>query len=240
MKVAFVGPTLPDASPLAEGIVVRPPAAQGDILRAVESGASAIGLIDGNFEYVAPVWHKEILYALSQGVEVFGAASMGALRAAECAAFGMVGVGEIYRQYATGERVDDADVALLHGPAELNYLPLTLPLVNVDATLAHLEESRSLSAELCIAIRTAAAGIFYKERTWLAICESAGLAKDMNVAVLAGVLTGAVIDQKRLDALQLLDAVQHAQTQRTVVPRDWKFNSTSMWKSLSGQPDASS
>ncbi|MEJ0097006.1 MAG: TfuA-like protein [Bauldia sp.] len=51
--------------------------------KAVLAGASVIGLVDGVFENVASVWHKEILYALSEGVQVFGAASMGALRAAD-------------------------------------------------------------------------------------------------------------------------------------------------------------
>lgn len=166
MKIVFVGPTLPDAQRIAgDAITVLPPAVQSDILQATERGATAIGLVDGNFEQVAPVWHKEILYALTQGVQVFGAASMGALRAAECAPFGMTGIGEVYRQYAQCERVDDADVALIHSPAELGHLPLTLPLVNVDMTLRHLRDRQLLSAEAAAAIGGAAAGIFYKERT---------------------------------------------------------------------------
>lgn len=240
MKVAFVGPTLPDARLSAgKDIVLLPPAVQGDILRATESGATAIGLIDGNFENVAPVWHKEILYALSQGVRVFGAASMGALRAAECAPFGMIGIGDIYRQYADGERVDDADVALIHGPAELGYLPLTLPLVNVDATLKRLQEVRTLSKEVAIAMGAAAAGIFYKERSWDAIVERAAFPGDVDPTGLPRLLAASFVDQKRADALHLLDTLRLAETQRTVVAQNWKFNSTSMWKRLASQPDAS-
>ena len=94
MKVLFVGPSLPDAAVLCgRTIHVRPPAAHGDVLAAVRAGATAIGIVDGNFEHVAPVWHKEILHALDKGIAVFGAASMGALRAAECHTFGMVGIG---------------------------------------------------------------------------------------------------------------------------------------------------
>jgi hypothetical protein len=59
MKILFVGPTLPDAAEIAgPGIALRPPAQKGDIVKAVEGGANAIGLIDGFFENVAPVWHK--------------------------------------------------------------------------------------------------------------------------------------------------------------------------------------
>ena len=59
MKVFFVGPSLPDAEAYADStMVIRPPACQGDVMRALEEGATAIGLIDGQFEFVAPVWHK--------------------------------------------------------------------------------------------------------------------------------------------------------------------------------------
>ena len=61
-----------------------------------------IGLIDGYFDGVPAVAHKEILWALDQGIRVLGAASMGALRAAELAPFGMEGVGAIWRDYADG------------------------------------------------------------------------------------------------------------------------------------------
>ena len=118
--------------------VCRGPARQGDIARAALEGASAIGLVDGLYEDVAAPWHKEILFALAQGVTVLGGASIGALRAAECAAFGMIGVGDIFESYVSGARVDDSDVAQLHAPAELDYAPLTEALVNVEATLAAL------------------------------------------------------------------------------------------------------
>ena len=62
-----------------------------------------IGLVDGRYEDIAAVWHKEILYAIEQGALVFGAASMGALRAAECADFGMIGVGAVFERYRSGE-----------------------------------------------------------------------------------------------------------------------------------------
>ncbi len=85
MKVVFAGPSLPDREAAANSgsIDFRAPAALGAVRKAVLAGASVIGLVDGVFENVASVWHKGILYALSEGVQVFGAASMGALRAAE-------------------------------------------------------------------------------------------------------------------------------------------------------------
>ena len=69
------------------------------------------------------VWHKEILWAMAQGIHVFGAASIGALRAAELDAFGMRGIGRIYEAFRDGVLEDDDEVAVLHGPEELGYPP---------------------------------------------------------------------------------------------------------------------
>ncbi len=124
MKVLFAGPSLYGADYNRSGLDVRPPARQGDLHRAVLDGATAIGLIDGVFGFVPSVWHKEILFALKAGVHVLGAASLGALRAAECADFGMEPVGTIALSYLDGERIEDGDVCLAHAPEEMAFMPL--------------------------------------------------------------------------------------------------------------------
>ncbi|MBM3091955.1 antibiotic resistance protein [Ensifer sp. T173] len=241
MKILFAGPTLPDAQALIDtDIVLCPPAVQGDIVHATQDGATVIGLVDGHFEQVAPVWHKEILFALSEGVRIYGAASMGALRAAECATFGMIGVGRIYQQYATGELEDDADVALLHGPAELGYLALTLPLVNVVATLEDLRARQQIDAASAAQLRLASAEIFYKHRNWSAIVARANLPPTTDLKRIEALLTTGSIDQKRVDALDLLGIMRSAPAQKTKAPEGWAFNSTSLWKRLLNQLVASS
>ena len=104
--IVFAGPSIYgfDEAILA-AVEIRPPAACGDILRACRDNAARIGLIDGIFESGPSAWHKEILFALSAGIEVFGAASMGALRAAECHHFGMQGVGRVFEQYRSGRTI---------------------------------------------------------------------------------------------------------------------------------------
>src|SRR5690606_24320898 len=124
-----------------------------------------IGLVDGHYQQVGAVWHKEILHALSAGAAVFGAASMGALRAAECEAFGMVPVGAIARRYCAGALYDDADVALTNGPAELGFPPLTEPMVDVEATLAHLTSHGLVTPAQARAISAAARAVFFADRT---------------------------------------------------------------------------
>ncbi len=96
--IVFLGPSLD--RPSAEEILAaeyRPPAKRGDILRAVDDGATIIGLIDGVFHQESAVAHREILQAVKRGVRVVGSSSMGALRAAEMDTLGMVGIGEVYR-----------------------------------------------------------------------------------------------------------------------------------------------
>jgi hypothetical protein len=233
MKRVFVGPTLPDAKSLVPpGIEIRGPAIHRDILVAVNEGATVIGLIDGRFQDVAPVWHKEILFALSNGVRVYGASSMGALRAAECAAFGMIGVGNIYAQYASGHRVDDADVAQIHGPPEMNYLSLSEPLVNVLATLDLLLSRHELADAEYRSLRASAERLFFKDRSYRTIVASANLPEQASVKHLEELLRFNAVNQKRLDALELLDTIAAAENTRRQAPVDWYFASTTQWRNI--------
>jgi hypothetical protein len=236
LKIIFVGPSLHrDLSFLRrrqDDIVWAAPARCGDIARAARSGVTAIALVDGLFDQSAAPWHKEVLYALSLGLPVAGGASMGALRAAECAAFGMTGIGTIYRRYAAGEIVDDAEVAQLHAPEELNYLPLTEPMVNVEPTLSLLDAQGAVRGATVRALCRAARQIHYSERTYAEmIRRSADL--DPTEAQAAGAwLQSNAIDQKRLDALEVLDWLR-AQPDRVPRPAHaWEFQETTQWMQL--------
>ena len=120
----------------------RPPIRQGELYRAALDRPAVIGVIDGYFEVTPTVWHKEILWAMAQGIHVYGAASIGALRAAELDTFGMKGIGRIYEDFRDGVLEDDDEVAVLHGPEELGYPPLTDAMVNIRATLAEASSAR--------------------------------------------------------------------------------------------------
>ena len=66
--VIFAGASISAAD--VQGILgaeCMPPAAQGDVYRAALWRPVAIGIIDGYFERVPAVWHKEILWAMSAG-----------------------------------------------------------------------------------------------------------------------------------------------------------------------------
>jgi hypothetical protein len=95
----------------------------------------AIGLVDGRFDSLPSVWHKEILWALSAGIPVYGAASMGALRAAELDRFGMCGVGQVYQAYRDGTLEDDDEVAVAHAGVDEGWRPLSDAMVDVRRVL---------------------------------------------------------------------------------------------------------
>jgi hypothetical protein len=201
-RVIFTGPSLHGVDPrLLEGFDVRPPAGCGDVMAAAMAGASAIGLIDGVFDHTMAVWHKEILYAIGQGIQVYGAASMGALRGAECAAYGMIGVGRIFEDYASGRRVADADVGVAHAPAEFGYAPLSVALVDVEATLVAVGVAHALPAESCQALLTSARRLHFKERTWPDVIAKAGLD---DVSSVEEILDRHACSQKQEDAIALL------------------------------------
>jgi len=134
--IVFAGPTLPrhpdaDWRALLAACDLRPPACRGDVLAALVDRPAALVLIDGYYYSVPAVTHKELLYALDAGVRVFGAASLGALRAAELAPLGMIGVGQVFEAYRSGAIDGDDEVAILHASAELGYRGLTVALVEL-------------------------------------------------------------------------------------------------------------
>lgn len=206
--VVFLGPSLPaeEARRLAP-CTVLPPARQGDVWRALSLRPRAIALVDGVFEAQPSVWHHELLEALEAGVAVFGGASMGALRAAELAQHGMVGVGRIFAWYRDGVVEDDSEVALLHAGAEHGWRPLTVPLVNVRHVAASARAARVLGRTAARELVEAAGELFYQERTWARVLERVRPRwPESTRAAWEAWFSRGVEDLKRLDALACLRA----------------------------------
>jgi hypothetical protein len=206
--VVFAGPSLagPPVAP-PPGVTIEPPAAAGDLYRAARAGARVIGLVDGVFEDRPTVWHKEILWALERGVRVLGAASLGALRAAECAPFGMEGVGRVFAQVEAGAIEDDSDLAVVHAPAALGWRPLSEARVNVRATLEAAVAAGALTRRRARALAARAAALPFRELTWVALAED--LPASERDRLLSWLPDGRV-DLKRADALALVEAVAQA------------------------------
>ncbi len=237
--IVFVGPTLASSDLIAaRDFIALPPVAQGDVYRAARRRPRAIGIIDGYFSGAPSVWHKEILWAISEGVPVFGSASMGALRAAELHAFGMRGVGRIFEAFRDGALEDDDEVAVVHGPAEIGYLAASEPMVNIRATLAAAEREGVLGAESRLSLERYAKSLFFAERNWPALLETAaaqGVAEPEAAALRDWLPTGRV-DQKRLDALAMLAAMQEA-APSAPASAGFHFEPTHLWAAFAARAE---
>lgn len=200
--VVFLGPSLPvrEARAVLDADY-RPPAAQGDVHRAALGAPAAIVLIDGRFGNVPAVWHKEVLAALADRIPVLGAASMGALRAAELHEFGMEGHGAVFERYRDGDLVADDAVAVAHGPAESGYRCISEALVNIEATLRAALLEEVIDSEDADRLAQVARRMFYPERTWPML-----LANHPHAGLEAWLPHGR-IDQKRRDATGVLRLV---------------------------------
>jgi len=237
--IVFTGPTLPpaEAAKLLDAVYL-PPAAIGDVYRAAQRRPHAIGIIDGFFESIPSVWHKEVLWAMAQGIRVFGAASMGALRAAELAAFGMVGVGAVFEAYRDGVIEDDDEVAVVHGPAELGYPQLSEAMVNIRATLRKASTAGVVTPATEAALIDIGKSLFYKQRNYKRLLAAAGqstLPGD-ELTRLQAWLPQNQVNQKRLDAIALLRAVAVVRDDAGAPsPASYVFEHTMLWASVERQ-----
>ena len=205
--VVFLGPSLDAAT--AETILPEatflPPICQGQLLSAVEClQPGIVGIVDGEFGQSLSVWHKEILHVLGHGVRVFGASSMGALRAAECDVYGMEGVGRIYEWFRDEVLNADDEVALLHASAEDGWRNLTWPMVNVRATVERLRANRLIDDVASTAVLDVAKSLYFGSRTEHALASQLTASGRRDGAALAALVTAHYVDQKRLDAKELL------------------------------------
>jgi hypothetical protein len=203
----FLGPSLPK-SQACQILNARyyPPAGKGDIYQILASGVEAIILIDGIFHNRPSVWHRELVNALEEGIPVFGAASMGALRAAELASLGAIGHGTVFEWYRDGVIDGDDEVAILHGAQESGFMPMSEPLVNIRYTLLQAVRDNWLAAESAQALINYAKQIYYPERSYQKLLESP-LIRDLPEAESARLkhhLLDRKVDIKQQDAISVL------------------------------------
>ncbi|MGP1395568.1 MAG: TfuA-like protein [Inquilinaceae bacterium] len=242
--IVFLGPTLPVAeAPRIPGVDYRPPVRQGDVYGAVRAGPlDAIAIVDGYFQDVPSVWHKEILWALDRGVPVLGAASMGALRAAELDVYGMEGVGRIHRAFKDGifppftdeAFEDDDEVAVIHGPAELGYPALSDAMVDIRATLDAATRDGLIPPNLRDRAIRAFKTRFYPDRRLDDLpALLAELADDPGLtAPVAAWLATNRVSVKKQDALSLLQRLEDIlanPADASAPSRPVRFERTTLW-----------
>jgi TfuA protein len=205
--LVYLGPSLPIAS--ARALLdadFRPPVRRGDLPSRYEG---TVVIIDGEFGQSLAVSPKEILRLLDGGTRVIGAASMGALRAAELHSLGMEGYGWIFHAYSSGRIVRDDEVALCYSP--LGYTAVTVPLINVRCWLESLQRTGQIDQHTAGRLFARAGRVFFADRTeerleqeWAQTVTPEFMRHLMDVS-------GGITDVKASDAALALAAVDSPQ-----------------------------
>ena len=140
-------------------------------------------------------------------------------------------VGTIYQGYASGELEDDADVALLHGPAELDFLPLTVPMVEVAAILANLVAAGRCRPGEAEAIGRRLRAVFFKDRTWAHVAEVIchGLAAPSFSPIDLAPFRASI---KAQEAWLVAEALAGLPSDRGPRPETWTFAETRLWRRI--------
>lgn len=209
MIVIYTGPSL---SAERAGTILdadyRQPIIRGDLAK-LPRKTKIVGIIDGVFYSDTAVAHKEIIAVMKKGVKVFGSSSMGALRAAELAEFGMAGVGRVYDCYRSGRITNDDEVAVTFNPVTGEQI--AEPLVNVRYQLKAAETYGILTETERHAIISLAGEMYYPERTYPEIV-GRSVETDILTREKAGVLLEYVRDYplnlKAEDAVLLLKTIK--------------------------------
>lgn len=165
----FIGPTASGSEQslaLLNEVVVHPPVRRGDIqtLVAQYSAPAVIAIVDGTFHSFPSVGHSEIRQAIQKGWQIWGLASMGAIRASEMHRLGMHGYGAVYERYHKDPEFDDDEVTLVH-EIEAPYRAMSEPLIHIRGFISALQDQQKISAENALIVIKAMKERWYAERT---------------------------------------------------------------------------
>jgi len=238
--IVFRGPSISKTEVIEHcpDAICMPPVSQGDILTTVsEYKPSTIVIIDGFFGAVPSVTHKEIIWALAQEVSVVGASSMGALRAAELQPFGMIGCGDIFEKYVDKHFEDDDEVALSHAPEELDFAPLSDPMVNIRATLEAAVEASVISSSISGRLISIIKSVHYKFRNYNLLIEfySSLIKGSSFIDKFGDFLKDHAVDQKKIDAELALKSLPELVRRNPITAHDLFLPPSTLWLSVAHQ-----
>jgi hypothetical protein len=207
----FLGPSLDvlTARKYLWDAYYHPPIQCGDIIRLLRLPLKKIIIIDGLYEQVPAVWHKEILLALDKGLAVYGAASMGALRAAELYPYGMIGIGSVFEAFRSHQLNDDDEVAVLHQGMEQQLIPINDAMVNIRQTLEYVYQQQIIDEDTKHALINCCKAQFYPQRSLKKALEQIGAEyKNKCTGLGQWLAQNGLIDVKRQDTIAVLTHVQ--------------------------------
>lgn len=187
----------------------QPPVKRFQLEKFIQKGYRVIGIIDGIFFDRAAVGHREIKAALDAGIKVVGGSSMGALRASELDAHGMIGVGKIYEWYRDGVIESDDEVAVSTNPD--TFESISVPLVNMRETLKAALAAGMVTEEEYDSLLELAINTYYPDRSYLGLVKEGmrkGLVPEEKGDSLLDFCKNKEVDIKREDAVLVLETVK--------------------------------
>ena len=185
-------------------VIYKRPIQRGDLNLALKEHPQIIAIIDGVFHQNSAVGHKEILNVINSGIEVFGASSMGALRASELDTLGMTGIGYCYEQYATGAIDSDDEVAVMLDGESLEAL--SVPLINMRYVFDNATSENIISEEEKDELLSIAKKTYYPKRNYSLVLNESSL-DDNKKEILINFIRESK-DIKKEDAKLLLKHIQ--------------------------------
>lgn len=185
-------------------IIYKRPIKRGDLGQALNENPDIIGIIDGVFHQNSAVGHKEILKVIESGIEVYGASSMGALRASELDTLGMIGVGYVYEQYATGKVTSDDDVAVMLDSESLEAL--SEPLINMDYVFTNAVTENIITPKEKDELIRIAKSTFYPKRNYAQTLSESSLDNDKKSKLIDFIRISP--DIKKEDAKELIRTIK--------------------------------
>ena len=228
--VVFAGPSLnlAEGSEIIPDALFLPPLKPADLISAIENHRPDVVCIADDYSgRAAAVWHSEILYAMQQGVKVYGAAAIGAIRALELDACGMSGIGRVYEMLQSGEIEDDDEVLSNFICDKDNaFLRTSEPLVNIRETCARALAAAIIDKNILRECLLIAKGLHWSERTFPTIfsrLEQKNIAAE-DIDKLRNFVAANYVDIQKLDCLKMLEAAREYET-----PRDPDKNAVFPW-----------
>lgn len=186
-------------------VIYKRPIQRGDLSLAIKENPDIIAIIDGVFHQNSAVGHKEILNVIKKGIEVYGASSMGALRASELDTLGMCGIGYVYDQYATGEVDSDDDVAVMLDSETLEAL--SEPLINMKYVFENAVGENIITEEEKNELLTIAKKTYYPKRNYGQTLSSSSLDEDTKNLLIDFIRQSP--DIKKEDAKKMLEHIKN-------------------------------
>lgn len=186
-------------------VIYERPIKRGDLGHALKENPDIIGIIDGVFHQNSSVGHKEILNVINNGITVVGSSSMGALRASELDSLGMIGIGYVYKQYATGKVASDDDVAVMLDSESLEAL--SEPLINMDYVFTNAVSENIITPDQKDELIRIAKSTFYPKRNYSQTLNESNLDDETKGELINFIRTS--VDIKKEDAKELVKYIKN-------------------------------